>query len=91
MKKVRRLCMYPNKDITPRMHLLYECHGKNGTTASTMLWFLEPPVKGMEVYGINANSHYSPYMKGHAFRYVIFSPYIIDDIYDNGYVICHSC
>ena len=48
-------------------------------------------LKGMEVYGIDASSHYSPYMKGHAFRYVKFSPYIIDDIYDNGYVICHLC
>lgn len=91
MKKVRRLCIYPNKAITPKMHLLYECNGKNGTTASTVLWFLELPVKGTTVYGIDANSHYSPYMKGHAFRYVIFSPYIIDDIYDNGYVICHLC
>ncbi len=89
MKKVRRLCMYPNKDSEPKMHTLYECHGKSGTTASTVLWFLEPPVKGMEVYGIDANSHYSPYMKGHAFRYATFSRYNIDDVYSNGYVICH--
>lgn len=89
MKKVRRLCMYPNKDTEPKIHILYECHGKSGTTESTVLWFLEPPVKGMIIYGIDANSHYSPYMKGHAFRYATFIPYIIDDIYNNGYVICH--
>lgn len=47
MKKLRRLCIYPNKDTEPKMHMLYECNGKNGTTASTMLWFLEPPVKGI--------------------------------------------
>ena len=91
MNKVRRLCMYPNKDSEPKMHTLYECHGKSGTTESTVLWFLEPPVKGTTVYGIDANSHYSPYMKGYAFRYATFSQYIIDDIYDNGYVICHLC
>ena len=30
-----------------------------------------------------------PYMKGHAFRYATFSRYIIDDIYSNGYIVCH--
>ena len=89
MKKLRRLCIYPNKDTEPKMHMLYECNGKKGTTESTVLWFLEPPVKGMSVYGIDMDSHYSPYMPGHAFRYAPFSSYIIDDIYSNGYVICH--
>lgn len=50
MKKVKRLCIYPNKDTEPKMHTLYECHGKSGTTESTVLWFLEPPVKGMLVW-----------------------------------------
>lgn len=45
-EKVKRLCIYPNKDTEPKMHTLYECHGKSGTTESTVLWFLEPPVKG---------------------------------------------
>lgn len=89
MKKLRRLCIYPNKDTEPKMHMLYECNGKSGTAASTVLWFLEPPVKGMSVYGIDMDSHYSPYMLGHSFRYAPFSSYIIDDIYSNGYVICH--
>lgn len=89
MKKVKRLCIYPNKDTEPKMHTLYECHGKSGTTESTVLWFLEPPVKVMLVYGIDINSHYLPYMKGHAFRYATFSRYIIDDIYSNGYIVCH--
>lgn len=89
MKKLKRLCIYPNKDPEPKMHMLYECHGKSGTTDSTVFWFLKPPVKGMKVYGIDMNSHYSPYMSGHAFQYASFSSYIIDDIYNNGYVICH--
>lgn len=46
MKKVKRLCIYPNKDTEPKMHTLYECHGKSGTTESTVLWFLEPPEIG---------------------------------------------
>lgn len=89
MKKLRRLCTYPNKDTDPRMHTLYECHGKSGTNESTILWFLEPPAKGISVYGIDIDSHYTPYMKGSAFRYATFKQYIIDEIYSNGYVICH--
>lgn len=89
MIKLRRLCIYPNKDTEPKMHILHECHAKCGTTASTVVWFLEQPIKGMSVYGIDINSHYSPYMTGCAFRYAPFKRYIIDDIYSNGNVICH--
>lgn len=89
MKKLRRLCTYPGKDDKPKMHMLYECRGKSGTSASTILWFLDLPRKGASVYGIDENSHYSPYMEGQTFRYAQFSRYIIDDIYSDGYVICH--
>lgn len=89
MKKLRRLCMVPREDNEPKMHTLYECTGKVGTTSTTILWFLEEPKKGMTVFGIDENSHYSPYMKGHAFRYAEFNSFVIDDVYVDGYVICH--
>lgn len=31
--------MWPGRDSEPKMHTLYECHGKSGTTGSTVLWF----------------------------------------------------
>lgn len=89
-KKIKRLCMKPWEDTEPKMHTLYECVGKNGTTSTTILWFMEEPQKGMEIFGIDENSHLSPYMKGHAFRYADFKRFIIDDVYEDGYVICHS-
>lgn len=89
MKKIRKLCINPSEDNEPSMHNLYEVQGKVGTTSTTTLWFLQEPQKGMDVWGIDENSHYSPYMKGHAFRYAEFSVYIIDDVYTDGYVICH--
>lgn len=87
--KIKRLCMLPLEDDKPKMHILFECHGKVGTTASTILWFLSEPRKGEWAWGIDENTHYSPYMKGHAFRYAKFCLYMIDDVYDNGFVICH--
>lgn len=88
-KKIRRLCMVPFEDDEPKMHTLYECHGKNGTTASTILWFLEEPKKGKQIWGIDENSHYSPYMNGQAFRYAEFNAFVIDNVYEDGFVICH--
>ena len=89
MKKIRRLCMWPGRDSEPKMHTLYECHGKSGTTGSTVLWFLEEPKIGEVIYGIDECSRYSPYMPGQAFRYVEFEPFVIDDIYPAWFVICH--
>ena len=86
-KKIRRKCMYPNVDKEPKMHTLYECLGKVGTTATDIIWFLDKPEKGKFCYGINENSHYSPYMEGHAFQYATFDRMFIDDIYPNGYVL----
>lgn len=81
--------MVPFKDDEPKMHTLYECHGKVGTTASTILWFLSVPKKGEWAWGIDENSHLSPYMNGHAFRYAEFRSYMIDDVYEDGFVVCH--
>lgn len=89
-KRIRRLCMKPGEDIEPKIHTLYECVGKNGTSSTTVLWFMEEPKKGMEIYGIDERSRLSPYMNGHAFRYAEFNLFIIDDVYEDGYVICHS-
>lgn len=89
MKKLKRLCINPVEGNEPRMQTLYECHGKVGTTSSTRLWFLQEPKKGMMVWGIDENSHYSPYMKGHAFRYAEFSLFAIEDVYADGFVICY--
>lgn len=88
-KKLRRLCMEPLVDKEPKMHTLYECHGKVGTTASTILWFMEEPKKGEQIWGIDENSHLSPYMNGHAFRYADFQTFVIDDVYADGFVVCH--
>lgn len=89
-KKVRRLCTEPYKDNKPIMHTLYECHAKNGTTASTIIWFLAEPKIGGYIWGIDENTKYSPYMAGQAFRYARFERFFIDDIYRNGYVVCHQ-
>lgn len=89
-KKLRRLCINPLEDIEPKMHTLYECVGKNGTTATTRFWFLSEPTKGAKVVGIDENSRYSPYMNGHAFRYAEFSLFKIDDVHEDGYVKCHG-
>ena len=50
---------------------------------------LRKPEIGNIVYGIDECSRYSPYMPGQAFRYVEFEPFVIDDIYPDGFVICH--
>ena len=87
---IRRLCMEPYKDEEPKMHTLYGCYGKYGTTSSTKLWFMSEPKVGEVVFGIDeTKDRVSPYMKGHAFRYAKFSTIMIDNIYENGYVICH--
>lgn len=88
-KKLRRLCMNPQCDVDPKMHTLYECVGKIGTHSTTVIWFLENPQKGMTVYGIENVGNLSPYMNGHAFRYARFTPFVIEDVYDDGYVICN--
>lgn len=90
MKKIRRLCIWPGRDSVPKMHALYEYHGKFGTTGSTILWFLEQPKAGSRVYGIHADSRYSPYMPGQAFRYAEFQAITIDAIYPDDFVICHA-
>ncbi|MFR6456333.1 MAG: hypothetical protein ACLUPG_07255 [Roseburia faecis] len=43
------------------------------------------------MYGISEEDHVSPYMEGMAFRYAEFKPYMIDEIYSNGFVVCHEC
>lgn len=88
-KTLRRLCMIPFKEDEPKMHTLYECSAKVGTTSTTRIWFMDIPEKGKEMFGIDENTHYSPYMNGHAFRYAEFKWYVIDDVYEDGYVICH--
>lgn len=89
MKKIRRLCIHPRYDSEPKMHTLYECIGKVGTTATTVLWFMDVPQIGVKNYAIDEVEHLSPYNKGYAFRYAEFKSYMIDDIYHDGYVICH--
>ena len=85
MKKIRRLCTWPGQDSVPKMHTLYEYHGKFGTTGSTILWFLEQPKVGSRVYGIHADSRYSPYI-----RYAEFQAIMIDAIYPDDFIICHA-
>ena len=63
---------------------------KFGTTGSTILWFLEQPKVGSRVYGIHADSRYSPYMPGQAFRYAEFQAIMIDAIYPDDFIICHA-
>lgn len=89
-KKIRRLCINPSEDNEPKMHTLFECLGKVGTTSTTRLWFMEEPQKGKWIYGIGENSHYTPYMNGHAFRYASFDMLVADDVYTDGYIICHK-
>ena len=82
MKELRKLCMHPLCDAEPKMHTIYEYIGKAGTKGTTVLWFLEIPKK---------EDHVSPYMEGMAFRYAEFKTYMIDEIYSNGFVVCHEC
>lgn len=52
-----------------QMSTLYEYHAKVGTTASTIIWLLKPAKKEEIIYGYIEEDRYTPYMKGHAFRY----------------------
>lgn len=88
-RKVRRLCIDPRKDKEPKMHSLYECTGKVDTGSSNMIWFLDEPKVGEEVYGVSSDDRVSPYMKGQAFRYAEFHPFEIDNVYMTGFVVCH--
>lgn len=63
-----------------KMTTLYEYHAKVGTQGSTIVWLIEPAEKGKTIFGICAESHLSPYMKGHAFRYAPLSCFKINDI-----------
>lgn len=83
--------MYPRHDSEPKMHTIYECIGKAGTKGTTVLWFLEAPKKGTKVYGISEDDHISPYMEDMVFRYAEFKLYVIDEVYSNGFVVCHRC
>lgn len=78
MKELRKLCMHPRHDSEPKMHTIF-------------LWFLDIPEKGAKVYGVNENDHVSPYMQGMAFRYAEFKSYMVDEVYSNGFVVCHKC
>lgn len=68
MKKLRRLLTNPYTGQL-QMSTLYEYHAKVGTTASTIIWLLKPAKKGEVIYGYIEEDRYTPYMKGHAFRY----------------------
>lgn len=79
VKKLRRLITNP-KTGELKMTTLYEYHAKVGTGASTIIWLLSKAKKGDHVYGFWEEEHYSPYMKGHAFRYAPAERFCITDI-----------
>lgn len=91
MKKLRRLCTFPD-DTEPKMHTIYEYHGKLGTMGSTILWLDRIPVVGEDVWGICEDTdRVSPYMEGHAFRYAEFSHLLVDRMYSEDgvdFVFC---
>ena len=79
MKKLRRLITDPQtKEL--KMSSLYEYRAKVGTTGSTIVWLLDKAEKGKRIYGFCLDDRYSPYMKGHAFRYAEACPFLVSDI-----------
>lgn len=90
MKKIRRKTMVDCKmmgyfDEEPKMHTLYECHGKYGTHGTSIFWLLAEPKIGENVVGICAEQRYSPYDKGQAFQY---AHWCIFEVWDINYNIC---
>lgn len=79
IKKIRRLVTNPiSKEI--EMTTLYEYPAKVGTHGTTFVWLFDKPQIGNSVYGFCDEDHYSPHMKGHAFRYADASYFYITDI-----------
>ena len=52
-----------------KMTTFYEYHAKVGTTSHTLVWLINNPVAGEQVYGICEESQHSPYKESHDFRY----------------------
>lgn len=79
MKTLQRLLTHPITNECS-MTTLYEYPAKVGTTGSTIIWLLEKPIVHQHVYGVCLEDHYSPYMKGSAFRYAPVNKYYVTDI-----------
>ena len=51
-----------------------------------MVWLFQEAEKGQSIYGYCMEDHYTPYMKGQAFRYAEANKLLITDIqYRDGY------
>lgn len=90
MKELRKLCMHPLCDAEPKCIRFTNISEKPGRKVRQFCGSLRSQ-KGAKVYGISEEDHVSPYMEGMAFRYAEFKPYMIDEIYSNGFVVCHEC